>query len=565
MAIFYPSLPLSFNDSPAEQLLFERFNTLPDEYHIFYSIRWVNPGMDEIPAHQGEADFVIFHAQKGILVLEVKGGLIRYERRQWYQTNRATLKEREIEDPEVQANRSKFFILSKIKANLLKNDVCMVCHAVCFPDLTVNKEGLPFNYSQEILLDESNIDDLKRSIDNVFSFWSKTLPQTKLSLSASQKVIDIIAPIYRTVRSFSAEHESRENKIIRLSSIQTKIIDYLDEQQSAAIAGVAGSGKTVVAIEKAKSLARYGQNVIFLCYNSALRKFLQEYHAFQNIEYHTFHSLAAKFIRSDDINDLPFLFLQELSSDESTIEFDNIIIDEGQDFENDWLEWLQLKTNGVFYVFYDVNQTINQSELPQWFSKAECRLVLKQICRNTRQISRTALRFIDSKRAIVESDIHGPVTQMYQLPSKNVEIDSVFKIVNSLMSISKYNPRDIAIVHMNSFDFDAWSTEARKSRVSISETISANHVCISTIRRFKGLEAKVVIVVGVDPKEAMRDDWKNRLYVGCSRAKHELHLVFLPMTDDDITNMVRTVTGKSKLIGDKDYLTRILNSQWKED
>ena len=53
------------------------------------------------------------------------------------------------------------------------------------------------------------------------------------------------------------------------------------------------------------------------------------------------------------------------------------------------------------------------------------------------------------------------------------------------------------------------------------------HVRIGTIQGFKGLEADVVILVGLTSKAAARPDW---LYVGASRARAALYLLALEDT-----------------------------------
>jgi len=49
---------------------------LPDVYRVVHSLPWLRPNRDDAdaPLREGEADFVIFHPDYGLLVLEVKGG-----------------------------------------------------------------------------------------------------------------------------------------------------------------------------------------------------------------------------------------------------------------------------------------------------------------------------------------------------------------------------------------------------------------------------------------------------------------------------------------------------------
>ena len=98
MAIMIPGIQEKddFNSSGGELLLWERLQLLPDSYYIFHSVRWNekrrrNSYQSREYVEWGEADFTIFHPQYGIIVFEVKDGLISYKRdRGWIQTNRKT-------------------------------------------------------------------------------------------------------------------------------------------------------------------------------------------------------------------------------------------------------------------------------------------------------------------------------------------------------------------------------------------------------------------------------------------------------------------------------------------
>ena len=60
---------------------------LPDVYRVVHSLPWLRPNRDDIdaPLREGEADFVIFHPNYGLLVLEVKGGEEMFARgHQWF-------------------------------------------------------------------------------------------------------------------------------------------------------------------------------------------------------------------------------------------------------------------------------------------------------------------------------------------------------------------------------------------------------------------------------------------------------------------------------------------------
>ena len=79
----------------------------------------------------------------------------------------------------------------------------------------------------------------------------------------------------------------------KLLKEQSAVLNFLDEQRTAVINGAAGTGKTLVAVEKAKRHARRGEKVLFLCFNSQLKDYLSENFADENIEHHCGFRLPA--------------------------------------------------------------------------------------------------------------------------------------------------------------------------------------------------------------------------------------------------------------------------------
>lgn len=95
MARMFPQRPRPESKSGAERRLYQALQEhLPDNFVVFHSVRWLVPDPQNGP-RDGETDFVIAHPDLGILILEVKGGTIRYDGRtgQWY-SNDMPIKDR---------------------------------------------------------------------------------------------------------------------------------------------------------------------------------------------------------------------------------------------------------------------------------------------------------------------------------------------------------------------------------------------------------------------------------------------------------------------------------------
>ena len=72
----------------SERIVFDAIKkNLSDEWHVFHSFDYVTRDLNR-KRWDGEIDFLLYHPQKGMLVIEVKGGAISYRNGQWYQEDR---------------------------------------------------------------------------------------------------------------------------------------------------------------------------------------------------------------------------------------------------------------------------------------------------------------------------------------------------------------------------------------------------------------------------------------------------------------------------------------------
>src|SRR5690606_2318225 len=192
-----------------------------------------------------------------------------------------------------------------------------------------------------------------------------------------------------------------------------QILDLLAAQRRAVILGVAGSGKTIIAAEKARRLATQGFDVLFTCFNRPLAEFLTEtVGRTERVTVSTFHGLAerlgteAGLIGPDPARDTAYFdglpdvldrALQALPGHR----FDAIVVDEGQDLDQEWwlplLDLLRDRERGIVYVFGDANQDLyharEPAELGVVMPESPPVFYLTENRRSTRAIHDFALRF----------------------------------------------------------------------------------------------------------------------------------------------------------------------------
>ena len=79
MATCIPHVEAGELDHNSEALLMKSFQErLGDDYIVYHSFPWLFPGREDLDAaaREGEADFVILHRARGLMVIEAKGGEI---------------------------------------------------------------------------------------------------------------------------------------------------------------------------------------------------------------------------------------------------------------------------------------------------------------------------------------------------------------------------------------------------------------------------------------------------------------------------------------------------------
>ncbi|NMF59840.1 nuclease-related domain-containing protein [Pseudanabaena yagii] len=121
---------------------------------VFHSAWWQ---ADKYYIQERESDFTIVHPEKGILLLEVKGGKISYDsiNKSWYQ-NQDRMKRSPFDQArEIRYSFIKF--LSRSSSNLSR---ACIGQCAAFPDVDAIENGLPSEAPRNILLLRPQLKDI---------------------------------------------------------------------------------------------------------------------------------------------------------------------------------------------------------------------------------------------------------------------------------------------------------------------------------------------------------------------------------------------------------------------
>ena len=540
MAITFPENLAGYTKSEAEVDLFNALKKqLSEGYTVFHSVAWLLPAYNNKPPHDGESDFVILHPEKGLLTIEVKGGLINYNpvsSSPWSTTPRNSTSRKPIKDPFMQAKDNKHSLRRKVLSlpewnNRLFRDG----HAVAFPDGSIPSFPARPDVDPAIVIGKLDLETIELKIEQIYDFWQGNNKSfTGFDKKAVRLITDMLGIRWEMHIPKLGEKLVKElDHMIRLTDEQFELLNALNHHRRAAIAGPAGSGKTVMAIRKARRLAEEGMQTLLVCFNTSLCAHLRYLiPAHQNLLIYSFHELCGKMapgVSQNNISQdefykkvLPEALLHIAGDLSEEKRFDAILVDEGQDFEPDWLLALRFllreRNKSIFYVFFDDNQNIYNCDV-SGLDVGEPFLLTRN-CRNTRQVFKTLLNYYHGQTEIRSQGPEGDPVVIHDYKNVNDLRAQLVSKIAELVYREQVAEQDMVIL-TRSINTLPMNEITRLGGFEIVNSVpEGDQIRVSTIQSYKGLECKVVILV-IDER---LDEITEMMYVAISRANNRLFI-----------------------------------------
>ena len=555
MAKVFPILDefaLSQLNSSAEAKFYRACrDTLDDNILVFHSLSLIMPVVGRQTA-VGECDFVIFDRNGGILIVEVKGGGIQHDpsaSAEWYSVDRNNRKH-SIKDPFRQSESYRHRVLSFIKGKIasLNNIYFPAGHCVAFSDISQNQLGgiVAHNRPREIIACSEDLNDLQAWYSKATAYWNDDPARPTLGRAGMNEIERLLLRPVLARPSLSVKISDEEEARIKLTEQQMRLAHCLSQNQKANIIGGAGTGKTVMAKYMAEGLAAEGRRTLLICYNRGLGDRLRrDTENVDNLEAGSFHSVFQKILGTKfsqyfreaksepsyagmDEWDVIRPYAYALAISDLEFSYDAIVVDEGQDFRNEF--WLPIELllgddeDKRFYTFADTNQRLftNSESIPNLSPN----FLLYQNCRNTGKIHEMAYRTYAGP-AIAPPAIEGQPIQVVEDMSLTDQSRYISDLLKNLIHQENVKPEHIIILAADSLqsdsNFDLVSRDATNLKINKTETPIEGVIGFSTIKKFKGLESAVVILWGLS--SLPENESPSMSYVGISRAKSILHLV----------------------------------------
>lgn len=535
------------NNSGAEWILYNKFKTLNDDYYVFHSLNIPVKEKNSTYLEEKEIDFIIFNPYYGILCLEVKGGSIQGKNNRIYQAPRNNPENFHVINPIQQIKKPKYQMIKELRNQYPPNFTSYAVNTLTwFVDV---EEGsiqgtLPMDYKlySRTLWKEHTI-DIEKSLVSVFENQLVKRPFTEKNCQAIPAVLNTIAPKFNAIMPLQDIFKYNKKMFLKMTENQIKVMSSLKNNRHVFVEGLAGSGKSLMALASAKNLTQNNNKVLLICFNKLLKEEfknnLKDYHnsiSVMNI-YDLSREITGKipgnFYASEQVKLLDYII-----SNIQVFDFNHIIVDEAQDFTGDILSRFYRITQikeGNFHLFFDRYQKHTNNDSIEWITNQDyaVQLKLNDNCRNTIQISKVSTELNKEKPMESKYNINGRVPKIF-LNDK----DTLLKKLSE--QIKYYYNQSIPLENMVILTLSNADNILIESitGVNVSLVKKENHILYTTARKFKGLEADIVFILDASFNLFNNEVSKNLFYIALSRAHNIVEsfmIIDVPPNDYEIS------------------------------
>lgn len=474
-----------------------------------------------------EIDFVIVFADAGVIAVEVKGSQVWIEDGQWRQTMRG--RPRTIH-PVDQVRDGKYALRAYVERDPRWGSRRRVRwgHAVVLPYTHVGDDFEAPDCPRWAVAGRDDLDGLAyRLREAVLGLDTSNRATTPDDVAVIQDILRGRMPLQRDVIGDAAE---RAATIDRLTEQQAIILDAIQHLNRVEVRGGAGSGKTWLAVERARRLTREGAHVALCCYSRGLaawmRRRIATFDPSERPAYvGTFHGLGTRWGAEPGSDDDPSYWehrlpeqMVSLGSEQPRDErFDALVVDEAQDFADAWWPAAMAALrddDGGLYVFTDEGQAVfsRYGGMPADLVP----LVLDHNLRNTRPIAETFFSLAPIRMKL--GDVDGPAVRMVGCTAAEA-LERADDEVDALLDAG-WRPRDVALLATGGRHPEQISRQADGQDAYWQTYWDHDQVFYGHVLGFKGLERSAVVLALNEKDGQVRA--RERLYVGLSRARDQL-------------------------------------------
>jgi hypothetical protein len=549
MAILIPEAPKKCPNG--ERFVYERVGReLPSDWVALHSLG--------LPHHEtkiwGEADIVIL-GTAGIFAIEVKGGKVSCTDGIWTFAGPDFQSYSKKEDPWTQAKSAMMAVREQLQVASPEFRDTLFGYGVVMPFTRFTSPGAEF--LPEVLLDKQHFrQPFGHYVSHLARYWREAGEQKHgrryqgLTPDLIRKARQILRPNLETALSIGGWLTGVESQLLQLTNEQIRISRRMAANPRTVVRGAAGTGKSVLALDRALRHAGNGSRVLFLCFNQLLaahvRGAVADDPRSATVEIVHAHALyrqiivAAGLLPQLDALDpadpdffpkhFPVLTAEALC-EAAYPPWDVVIIDEAQDLLTpEHLDVIDLLVDGglrqgCWHLFIDPLQNLYGSDIEQ---QVELRLKdsnpafddLFENCRTTRQVA-VQTSIVSGIDLPVAGAAEGLECEIVAYATAAEAPDTLTELIRRLLD-GDVRSQDIVILSTRRREnalIRGLKEIAGHRLVDAADNLPAQSgsVLFSTMHGFKGLERMVVVAIDMD--EIGDGQWSMLHYAGLSRAR----------------------------------------------
>ncbi len=504
---------------------------LPADYTVFHNVHWADEG--EKNTKYGEVDFVIVRAGKAVTIEQKNGTKI----------------EETSDDLFIH-----YFDSSKSVGDQIRRSVEAIREK-----FKKQNGGMGINLDYLIFTPDYRVKDINSptlDVSRIVHAGNKALlPQTIIKLlSAGKKsnttehdaILSFFRHEFHLVPDIHRTLKTQEAQFIRSTGGVCEVLQNLrGSPLRLKVSGTAGCGKSIAAVALYTKALEDGKRPLFVCFNRTLADHIGQAVPSGGLVT-TFYGLCDRFVseRGHKIDfknmfeDLGFWnLIQDAVIGEEVPDswlFDTIIVDEGQDFRQGWLDIVEVfqKDECDFIWLEDQMQNLSGSKpiILNNFVTYDAKTNFRSPVRIAQYIEKV-LPFefkIGNVFAGMSVAVHG-----FKKPEDQQEIIGL-RIAHLIKS--GFRPSDIVVITCRGITSSPLAELDSFGNYSIRKFTGAysndggqiyqdGQVLFDSIYRFKGQEAPAVILCDVSPVESNRERWEKILFCGMTRPTLRLEVI----------------------------------------
>jgi hypothetical protein len=504
-------------------------NGLDDNYTVYHGVHWTNVESKNYAIY-GEIDFAVVSPSGKILLIEQKTGYLE-------ETDEGLEKKYAEKSKSVpfQIARNAHGLQHRLKQALKGNSVFVDSILYC-PDYKIKKLGSA-GIDPKRIVDSTRKDQLVQIIQSI-------IPAEDLNSSVQELLHQFMSDLLEIVPDVNAVIGQTDKLYTRVSGGLSEWAQKIEFSPfRLRVIGTAGSGKTQLALSAYRESIKLGRKPLYVCYNRSLADHVSKVAPDGGLVtgYHQLGDRIAKKMGTPIDHQKPGPFTQM----ESTLDsyrpdddqlFDDLIVDEGQDFKPAWAENLLrlLRPSGKAWWLEDPLQNVYSRDRMSFDGWVTIRSDAN--FRSPKRVMSGINELLALSPPIVScSPIEGGDVEVLTYENQGELIPRTVEALDRALELG-FESKHVALLSFRGRESSSLTPFTQIGNHTLRSPIQGKYdefgnpeysdgeVTTDSVHRFKGQAAPCVVLTEIDFAK-IDENSKIRIFVGATRATMKLILV----------------------------------------